>query len=345
MFNASRLKVALPALPMALFILALLKFAWNAPKPLLLFSGGVFLCCFVLFLAMNRMHKRTALTQAVLLILTWIVTTTASLGILYHWDRGGWVWFKITGYDVVKAENLSHLISLPISDFSEQNPIFHATQNGSTHLVLRKGVYDINKTYIIPEGAVLVIEPGAVLRFRAGCSLISYSPIIARGKEDEPIIFMAKDRWRKWGSVGIVSQERSIFEHTVFENGRRAYVNGVDFWGALSLIESEVEIANSEFRNLYGKDGVNVVKGRVWIHNNIFRNCYKDGLDLDGGSGEVSNNEFIDCDDEGIDLSANLEIRVFNNTILDARGGRLGAEQNYEEISAMNTFGFSRNVK
>lgn len=342
MFNTSRLKVALPALPMALFILALLKFAWKAQKPLILYSGCVLLCCFVLFYTMNRVPKRGALTQAILLVLLWIVTTSSSLGILYLWDRAGWVWFKATGHDIVIEENLSHLISLPISQFAEQNPIFFHSQNGSTHLVLHKGEYEIAKTCIVPKGAVLVIEPGTVLRFRAGCSLISYSPIVARGTQDEPIKFLAKDKWRKWGSVGVVSKERSIFEYTVFENGRRAHVNGVDFWGALSLIESEVEIANSEFRNLYGKDGVNVVNGKVLIRKNVFLNCSKDGLDLDAGSGEISDNEFIDCDDEGIDLSANLDIRVFNNTILDTRGGRLGAEQKYEEIVAANTFGFSK---
>ncbi|MFQ5628391.1 MAG: hypothetical protein ACE5I1_06500, partial [bacterium] len=219
MFNTSRLNFALPALMMALIVLAFLKFGGNIPGQLLYFNAAIFVACFVLFWVMNRAHKRSAFTQGLLLVLTWLMTTSAALAILYRWDRAGWLWFQATGYDDVLQENLSHLATLSIPQFVTQNRMFKFVPNDSTKIVIRKGNYDINKTYVVPQGTTLVIEPGTALRFRVGCSLISYSPIHAVGTEKEPIIFTSKNVWRKWGSVGIVSKERSIFEYTVFENG------------------------------------------------------------------------------------------------------------------------------
>jgi hypothetical protein len=275
------------------------------------------------------------------LLFFWLLITALLLGGVYYVDRGGWNWFLISGYDVTQAEDFSAAVDLPSADFVTQYPIFVRDPQEPDKLVLPRGEYIIRETIVVPRGTVLTIEPGTVLRFGAGRSLISYSPIIARGTESEPIRFTAQNKWLKWGAVGLVRAGQAVFEHVRFDHGRRALVNGLDFFGALSLIETDVEIRHSQFVDLFGKDGVNVRYGRVLIQDNLFRNTYKDGLDLDGGSGEISHNRFINCDDEGIDLSENYEVQVFENTILDRRGGRMAAENNLEALMALNTLGYS----
>lgn len=341
MFNASRYTFALLALMVALTVLVLLKNIWNVPKELLIFAAVTWGFSFLMFRAIYRAPKPSIRVKTALLTLAWIATTALLLALLYRWDRGGWLWFQATGYDVAIEENYHDLVETPIALFLQQAPIFQKAPNDSNAIILPAGTHDIEHTVVVPQGSTLIIEPGATLRFAASVSLISYSPIVARGTEEAPIVFTSQDLWRKWGSVGVVSEQHSVFKHTVFENGRRAHVNGVDFWGALSLIGAEVEIAHSRFRNLHGKDGVNVNNGQVAIYNNLFQDCHKDGLDLDGGSGEVFDNLFVDCDDEGIDVSENFDLRIFANTILDVRGGCLGADHNYEEIVAANQFGYS----
>jgi hypothetical protein len=202
-------------------------------------------------------------------------------------------------------------------------------------------VYDIKDTVVIPKGTSLTIEAGAKLQFRAGRSLISYSPIIAEGTPDAPILFSAKNKLLKWGAVGLVGTGPSLFAHVIFENGRQSFINELDFLGALSFINSDALIRDSKFTNLYGKDGVYVREGRVVVQNNLFKDTYKDCLDFNSGEGEITNNQFINCGDEGIDLSQNINVQVFDNLVLDPQGDFIGADFNLEEIQALNSLGFS----
>ena len=342
MLSESHLKFAVTAIGTSLLVGVVAKLSWKVPNPLLLVSGVIFVVCFALFLNLRRRFDPPATAQqALLLICVWIVAAASFFGAVYRWDKAGWIWFKLTGYDVTLAEELSSLVDLRPREFVRQNPIFSLDPHDSTKLALSKGTYNIDKTIILPSGVTLAIAPGTMLRFKIGCSLISYSPVIARGTEQSPIIFTAQNKWRKWGVIGVVSKEKSIFEHVRFEHARQALVNGIDFVAGLNLHGAEVEITRCQFSNMFGKDAVNIRDGRVLIRFNIFRDCFKDGLDLDGGAGEVSDNRFINCDDEGIDLSENFAVQVFRNEILDARGGRIAADNDFETIKSLNTLGYS----
>ena len=311
----------------------------DVPKPLVILLGGTFLVWTAVYWLLNRTSSPSARQQATHWVLSWVVGMMILLGVVYQIDRAGWIWTSITGYDTVIAEHNEEGITLSLNEFVEQNPSF-LLADGT--LTLPKGEHIFKKSVIIPQGTRLIIEPGTTLRFGAGRSLISYSPIYARGTQAAPIRFEAQNSWLKWGTVGVVRTEKSTFEQVFFGNGRRAQVNDIAFVAGLSLIESDVEIIDSEFVSMFGKDAVNLVKANVLVQGNQFRVAAKDCLDLDGGTGEVSHNLFIDCDDEGIDLSANQELQVFDNTILDVRGGRMGVDENPEAVKALNTFGFSQ---
>ncbi|MBI5031574.1 MAG: phytase [Chloroflexi bacterium] len=337
------LKLAILVTCAFLLILAAARVVWKVPNPLLVLAGVILLVCSALVWNLNRNSKKPAYVPITQLALSWVAVMALVLGSVFNFDRAGWIWLTLTGYDLVWAEDLPSQINLSTVQFAERHQFFALDPQDSTQLVLRKGQYAINETIVVPQDAALTIEPGTVLRFAVGRSLISYSPIVARGTENEPIVFTAQNEWLKWGVVGVVRSSQSIFQHVQFKNGRRASVNNLDFTGTLSLIETAVQITDSQFQDLFGKDGVYARQTQVFIRDNIFRNTYNDCLDLDGGGGEISHNQFIDCGDNGIDLSENQHVQVFDNTILDARGGRKGiaADNNLDEIKALNTFGYS----
>ncbi|NIV92208.1 hypothetical protein GWN42_05240 [candidate division KSB1 bacterium] len=276
------------------------------------------------------------------LLLSWLLFSGFVLGMVYHVDKAGWNWFKLTGYDTTLPEDHSELLDLTPQEWIKHFPMFSYDPKDD-RLVLKKGEYEIDATIVVPGETLLKMEPGTNLRFHAGRSLISHSPIFAQGTEADPIVFTAQNKWLKWGAVGLVKTKKSVFDHVVFEYGRRASVNGIDFLAGLSLIESDVEIRNCRFLNMFGKDAVNVRFANALIKNNIFKNAYKDGVDCDGATGEISDNEFINCGDEGIDLSENFNIRVYNNKVLDERGGRIAAENDLREILSLNTLGYLHN--
>ncbi len=275
--------------------------------------------------------------------LAWAIMTPILLGTVYHVDKGGWMWHMVSGYNMTWPETVADTSGTSAVAFTKVHEFFRVDAHDSTKLVVPKGKHRVDETIVVPKGLRLFIEPGAELHFKVGCSLISYSPIIAQGSVSQPILFTAQNKWRKWGVVGVVSPAASIFENLIIEHGRQALVNGIEFTGTLSLVGSDVEIAYCRFINLYGKDAVNVRRGRVSIHHNVFRNTLKDGLDLDGGSGEVTDNQFIDCGDESIDLSENDSLEVFDNEIIDLSGGRITADKNLVDIKKRNTLRRSGN--
>ncbi len=320
----------LPGLPVC-FILVAARLIWGIPKPLMLYLAATYAVAALLFwLGLRRRPAR--LWQASALLITWPAAAAAILALVYQVDRSGWYWLRVTGYELTRAEYR------PIKPM--RLPDSFAVRGDS--IVVRAGMHRIAETVVIPGGHAVRIAPGARLRFGPGCSLISYSPITARGTAAAPIVFTAAHRLLKWGVVGVVGSGRSVFEHVVFEHARLARVNGQDFMAGLSILGGEVVIEHSRFENMYGKDAVNVRNGRVRIRGNLFRNTYKDGLDLDAGTGEISGNQFINCGDEGIDLSENKDVQVFGNEIRDTRGGRIAAENNLTEIVSLNTLGYLR---
>jgi len=256
---------------------------------------------------------------------------------LFYFDIPGRVVFKLTGKEIEVGEDFRHLVDFPIEDFSNSIMLFSNDPDNSMHILIKKDTYNINKTIVVPAGTHLTIEAGSVLIFDKGASLISYSPITARGTESEPILFVAQNKESPWGVVGLVKADKSVFDHVKFENGNTALVNHQNFPGSLSLVDTDAEITNSEFLNVSGKDGVWVSRGDVIIKGNIFKDNRVDCLDLDFGSGEISNNEFINCGDEGIDLMENVNLEVFNNLIVSAGGNGIDADNDLEKILEMNT--------
>jgi len=292
------------------------------------------------FWFLKRHNPVRGLLQSYQVVLTWIIVTSLFLTGVYKVDRAGWNWQRVTGFNVTIPEKHFNLVGASASDFLMRFPFF-ALDPDSNGFLLRKGVYDISETIVIPKQYPLRIEPGVTLQFDVGRSLISYSPIRARGTKEEPIIFMAKNKLFKWGAVGIVETGKSLFEHVIFRHGRRARVNDIDFLGGLSIVETDVEIRNCKFVNMFGKDALSVQRANVLITDNLVKNAVRDGLDLDGASGEVSSNQFINCRDEGIDLSENFgDLQVFNNYVYDKRGGKISADNNINEILSMNQLGY-----
>lgn len=344
------LRLAIPVTAVVLLALLGLRIVAQVPLTFVAVTGLLFLLHSAIFWwiepqAVGPVSLAAAYRQVGALMLSWFLWMALLFGSLYWIDRAGWLWYQVTGFNTILAEELQDSVNVPVATFVEQNPSFAIDPDDPGGLILRRGVYEWNETVVVPQGTGLKIEAGSELRFGAGRSLISYSPIMAQGTASEPIRFTARNRWLKWGAVGVVSAGPSLFEHVIFEHGRQALVNGVDFYGALSLIETDVEIRNSHFSDLHGRDAVNVQYGHVLIQDNVFRNIHRDGLDLDGGSGRVSGNRFVECGDEGIDLGENEEITVVDNTVLGRQGGRISADHNLEEILSQNTVGYTEDER
>ena len=319
----------------AALALATFRAAGAAPKPLLVTLALVFAALALGSLALARAPRPA------LFLLLWAAVSVLFLAALHRADQAGWLWYRVTGFDVAIDQDLRDRVAPDATEFARRDPRFAPDPLRPGGLLLRKGTWDFTNTIVLPAGVPLRIEPGTTLRFGAGCSLVAYAAIQARGSEAEPIVFTARHPWLKWGVVAVVGGGRSRFEHVRVEHARWARVNGLDLPGALSFLEADLDLSRSEITSVFGKDALYVRGGRLVARENLFRDARKDGLDMDGGSGLVVGNRFVDCRDEAIDLSGRYRLEVVGNEIRDARGGRVAAGADLDAIRSHNTFGRS----
>ncbi|MFV1963889.1 MAG: right-handed parallel beta-helix repeat-containing protein [Pirellulaceae bacterium] len=283
--NAARLRMLPLAVALAAFaVLAALKEIGGVPKPLVITLALCFLVCLPVLGILHRRKELSAVGYTTRLLVMWFVVSAALSGSVYQLDRGGWIWYRLSGYNQAIAEQRQEDVHLSPAEFVARNPFFRIEKGDGTRILLRKGDYVISRTVVVPKGTVLTIEPGTILQMRVGCSLIAYSPIIARGTQNAPILFTAQHRWFKWGAIGLVGTGQAIFEHVHLEHARQAVVNGIDFPGGLSLIDTDVEIKHCQFTNMFGKDAIYVRHGHVLMQDNRIQTAFKDGVDLDGSS-------------------------------------------------------------
>lgn len=317
------------------------KDSWDVPARTALLLGGLFVLWSAVFWGTRREAARPGWRIVAAFLAGFAFLATLPLVTVYHLDRGRWVWFELTGYDLAAVDNLAHLLQGDAVDCANRYPWLSIDPQDNGAVVVREGVHHVSQTAIIPENVLLKIEPGAVLRFGGGCSLVCHGPVQACGTPASPIAFTANHPWQKWGVVAVIGAESARFEHAQWKDCRHAVVNGISLVGGLTLIETDATVVHCQFSDVYGKDALNARDSRVLLTDNLFCRAFKDGVDFDGGCGEISRNRFVDCNDEGIDLTEDAQVRVLDNTILDSRGGRIAAGARLEEFRASNVLGYS----
>jgi parallel beta-helix repeat protein len=179
------------------------------------------------------------------------------------------------------------------TEFIKRNPQFVLKGN---EIVLTAGNHYFDSNVIIPKNTALTIEPGAQNFMAKGVSIISYSPIVARGTKESPIKFLPAKKSDHWGAFAVVNvPEASYFSHVTFDGGTLSdEINGVVFTGMFSAHNSNVSVIACNFINDGDDDSVNFKYSKGQIIYSYFGDNNGDALDLDESSEvPVTNNTFI----------------------------------------------------
>ena len=207
-------------------------------------------------------------------------------------------------------------LALSVPEFIAKHPEFRSGPDDT--LLLPRGQYTFAADLIIPPGTTLTIAPGTTIRMGRGVSLVSYSPVIARGTEAAPISIAPAEAGAAWGVLAVVNTEEKLshFAEVKLSGGGEDRINGVFFSGMLALHNADGTIESSVFRGAQGDDGVNVKGGRVAILNNQFLENSSDGIDIDFPDQEtlLKDNEFKDNAGDCVDISWS-DITIAGNTI------------------------------
>jgi len=197
-------------------------------------------------------------------------------------------------------------ITQTAEEFLARYDFFQREKENSNALTLSRKIVNISKTVIIPRGLIIDIKPGTTIRFAAGISLISYSPLVIRGREDSPVIFSAIDPKDSWGVLAIVNTPDSLskIEYAIFEYGNEFFLNGIYFTGALAVHNAPIKIERSLFRYCSGDDALNVKSADAVVSQCSFLKNLSDAIDFDFANGKIEHCYFSNNRGDSIDLCA-----------------------------------------
>ena len=184
------------------------------------------------------------------------------------------------------------------------------------NLVLKDNKVIIDKNIHIPEGFLVVVKPGQHIILKNNAFIFSNSPWSAIDNENKIIISGEESNFG--GGIFIdTKNKKSVFKNVFFSN-----LNGPDdqinkeliLYGTLNFHESNVELANIEFKNINSEDVVNIFRSDFNIRNLKFYNTVSDGIDFDFSSGLAENLYFENIGGDALDFSgSNVKVNILNS--------------------------------
>ena len=183
-------------------------------------------------------------------------------------------------------------------------------------IVFDKGQYNISTSIIIPKGKKVILKSGARINLVNHAAFISYSPVKAEGKSDNPVLIFSKDGTGN-GFTVIKTNQPSYLNYTTFDQLNTLNKYGWTYTGAVSFYEADVKMQNVIFSNNRSEDALNIVKSKFDMENCKFDNIFADAFDSDFSSGEIKISDFGDIGNDAIDFSGS-QVRIISCKILNA---------------------------
>jgi len=205
------------------------------------------------------------------------------------------------------------------NDFIRQKPNagefdFLTVDENSRTIIFKAGEHELAKGLIIPSGYVVRWSGGGGLNLSREGKILSYSPLVFVGTEDEPIIVQSSQDDGQ-GIVVIQAKGRSRLNHVTFRNLSNPRQGNWQLTGSVTFYESDVDIDHCRFAGNRSEDGLNIIRSDFTITHTLFEDAAADGLDVDFCKGLISDSSFFNSGNDGIDASGSV-LKLSNISII-----------------------------
>ena len=97
--------------------------------------------------------------------------------------------------------------------------------------------------------------------------------------------FVGKNKVFKLTGSGMLTQldGKINISNVKFSKIKNIQIDGLNWSGALNLINAKVSIDNTEIFDNFGEDAINIVGSNSYINNLVVHNAYSDSIDIDFG--------------------------------------------------------------
>jgi parallel beta-helix repeat protein len=237
--------------------------------------------------------------------------------------------------------------------------VFSGSWNNNLGTLTRNTTWNSNLVYIatwgryyIPEGIILTIEPGTIVKFADNVlfSVEVSGTLIADGTGDNKIIFThitddnvggdtngdgdathpgvyqdqyGNQQFNVWSGISFGSTSaNSIINHAVIKHGGAGYYNyGWNPVPSLSISSSSVTVSNSEISDTdFNANGISISGSSPIIKDNIIANNAGAGIGISSGSPTVKGNTISGNTSYGLYYSGSNLIDATNNYWGDPSG-------------------------
>ena len=157
----------------------------------------------------------------------------------------------------------------------------------------------INEDLYLASNKKLHIKKGVNIIFKKDVSIFSEGSIFFNGTKDEPITIYGEN------NVGSLILSNNIYkiDNVIFKN--LSYPKNKDkiLYGGLNIINSKVQISNTEIVSSKSEDAINIISSNSEIFNLKLNNIYADAIDIDFGTLNFQNISCKDISNDCLDIS------------------------------------------
>ena len=205
---------------------------------------------------------------------------------------------KIPQRHIYFNNTLEHLI------FSEKKSLKTLSENNIKYevnykdkfIVIQEGQYIIHKNVVTPYGFNVIIKKNTKLLLNKKISFLVRGGFDIQGTMKEPVIIDRRDKDDPFGVFAVMGEQientKVNINYLQFSGGSESIINGTKFTGQMSIVNANVSIKNSIFRNSLSDDGINIKYSKVDISNSKFFDNFSDQIDLDYCQAIIINNVF-----------------------------------------------------
>lgn len=169
-------------------------------------------------------------------------------------------------------------------------------------VIIPAGDWSIARDLVIPAGKQLEISAGARIDLINNARIISYSPVICEGSEEQPILVHSSDETGRGLLVSEVS-EHSFFSHTTFDGLSSPGNTPGQLSGALAFYRSPATANTCIFTNSKQAGSfLSAFSTEIAIEQSLFSNIAGNAIEGDFCTGAVSNSSFANIGGDGIAL-------------------------------------------
>ena len=217
------------------------------------------------------------------------------------------------------------------------------------NLFLNEKTVEISENLLIPKNYNVIVKEGQKIILKNNAFIFSKSPWQMGGDGEK--VFVGGEKNNFGGGIVIFDTEKTssikntnfsylsgLINNNISSNYSDKFLNNYqsDFilFGSINFYNSNVEINNVSFKDIFSEDAINIVKSNYKIEDTKFSEIKSDAIDIDFSNGKIIDSIFEYIGNDGIDFSGSKS--VVSNCNFNNIGDKIISVGELSEVNISN---------